>query len=289
MLLVAAMTVLFRTTGTMGGPEFFVRPSSRSLRAVRIPVIVAVVERPDGLVLIDTGWSRRACAFPHDDPGLAHAALLGLSVKPEDALASQLISLGYAPGDVRHVVATHLHSDHIGGVVDFERATVHVNDRELDATARGLRGGYTPEVRSLPRLSSYALDPVPALGFPFSRDLFGDGTVLALDGRGHTAGSVVIAIKLQDGWLLHAGDAAQYVGEYRADEGAPPSLYARVMSWDLAEQRRTYGLLRGAESTHEARVVVSHDPDLLDALPTTKEAAWPCAWDRRKGGAKAKR
>jgi glyoxylase-like metal-dependent hydrolase (beta-lactamase superfamily II) len=282
------MSVFFRTTGTMGGPEFFVRPSSRSLRDLRVPVIVAVVERPDGLALIDTGWSRRTCAFPDDDPGVAQRLLLGLSVKPEDALASQLISLGYAPGDVRHVIATHLHSDHIGGAVDFDRATVHVHDRELAAAARGLRGGYDASVRSLPRVATYALDPVPMLGFPFSRDLFGDGSVLLLDGRGHTAGSVVVAVKLQDGWALHAGDAAQYVGEYRADDAAPPSLYARVMSWNLHEQRRTYGLLRGAEAALDARVVVSHDPDLLSALPTTKEAAWPCAWDKRKPPPKPK-
>ena len=103
------------------------------------------------------------------------------------------------------------------------------------------------------------------------------------------APAVVVAITLQDGGALHAGDAAQYVGEYRADEAAPPSLYARAMSWSLPEQRRTYGLLRGAEASLDARVVVSHDPGLLDVLPTTKESAWPCAWDRRKGGAKAKR
>lgn len=288
MLLVAAMSVFFRTTGTMGGPEFFVRPSSRSLRDLRVPVIVAVIERPDGLALIDTGWSRRTCAFPDDDPGVAQRLLLGLSVKPEDALASQLISLGYAPGDVRHVIATHLHADHVGGVVDFERATVHVHDRELDASARGLRGGYSAAVRSLPRVAPYTLDPEPALGFPFSRDLFGDGSVLLLDGRGHTAGSVVVAVKLQDGWTLHAGDAAQYVGEYRADDAAPSSLYAHAMSWNLAEQRRTYGLLRGAEASLDARVVVSHDPELLGTLPTTKETAWPCAWDKRKGN-KARR
>ena len=74
-----------------------------------------------------------------------------------------------------------------------------------------------------------------------------------------------------------------------ADDDAPPSLYARVMSWNLPEQRRTYGLLRGAESSLDARVVVSHDPELLSALPTTREVAWPCAWDKRKSSPKPKR
>lgn len=278
------MSVFFRTTGTMAGPEFFLRPGSRSLRTIRMPVAVAIVERPDGLVLIDTGWSRRTCAFPDDDPGLAHRILLGLSVKPEDALASQLISLGYAPTDVRHVIATHLHGDHVGGAVDFDRAQFHVSSREWDAAASGLRGGYSLSRDVFAGVERHDLDGPPALGFPFSKDLFGDGTVLLLDGRGHTAGSTAVAVKLQDGWLLHAGDAAQRTGEYRADDDAPPSPYTRFMSWNLAEQRRTYGLLRAAESTEGTRVVVSHDAELFATLPTTKETGWAAAWDRRKGG-----
>lgn len=279
------MSVFFRTTGTVSGPEFFLRPGSRSLRSVQMPVTVAIVERPDGLVLIDTGWSRRTCAFPDDDPGLAQRLLLGLSVKPEDALASQLISLGYAPSDVRHVIATHLHSDHVGGAVDFDRAQFHVASREWDAAASGLLGGYSVPRDRFARVERHDLDGPPALGFPFSKDLFGDGTVLLLDGRGHTAGSTAVAVKLQDGWMLHAGDAAQRTAEYRADDAAPSSLYTRFMSWNLAEQRRTYGLLRGAESTENARVVVSHDAELLATLPTTKETGWAAAWDKRKGNA----
>ncbi len=278
------MTVFFRTTGTMAGPEFFLRPGSRSLRAVTMPVAVAIIERPDGLVLIDTGWSRRTCAFPDDDPGLAQRLILGLSVKPEDALASQLISLGYAPADVRHVIATHLHSDHIGGAVDFDRARFHVSARECDAAASGLRGGYSVGLDSFANIERHSLDGPPALGFPFSKDLFGDGTVLLLDGRGHTAGSTVVAVKMQEGWMLHAGDAAQRTGEYRADDAAPSSLYTRCMSWNLPEQRRTYGLLRAAESSMDARVVVSHDAELFATLPTTKETGWAAAWDKRKGG-----
>ena len=272
------MPVFFRTTGTVGGPAFLLRAGSPSVAPVRMPVVVAVVERPDGLVLIDTGWSRRTCAFPADDPGLVAAALLGLSVTPEDALAS-----GYAPGDVRHVVATHLHADHVGGVVDFAGATVHVAERELQASTRGILGGYRGEPLPSERAQIHAVAGPPALGFAASEDLFGDGSVLLLDARGHTAGSVAVAVKLQAGWLVHAGDAAMFVEDFRADDGAPASAYARAMSWDLGAQRRSWAAMREAESTHGARIVVSHDPALFATLPTTRETAWPAAWDRRRG------
>ena len=34
--------------------------------------------------------------------------------------------------------------------------------------------------------------------------------------------------------------------------------------------------------------LVGDDPDLLSTLPGTKETAWPCSWDRRKGASKPK-
>ena len=278
MRLVAAMSVFFRTTGTMGGPEFFVRPSSRSLRDLRIQVIVAVIERPDGLVLIDTGWSRRTCAFPDDDPGVAQRLLLGLSVKPEDALASQLISCGYDPGDVRDVIATHSHRDHVDGVVDFPKATVHVTDTEL----RVPRPAVSKALTRAGKLSVHALKGPAALGFLRTHDVFDDGSVLLLDAAGHTPGSAAVAVALDEGWMIHAGDAAMFVRDYRDDEALPPSPYMRIMGWDMAQQREGFARLRTAERDHGARVVTSHDRAGFDALPHTKEEGWTLRGEKKK-------
>jgi glyoxylase-like metal-dependent hydrolase (beta-lactamase superfamily II) len=159
------MTVLFRTTGTLRGPAFFLKRGGGGLGAVRMPVTVAVIERPDGLVLVDTGWSRRACAWPDVDPGRAAKLFLGLDVKPEDALASQLLSLGYAPGDVRHIVATHLHLDHVSGAVDFPSATVHCAEAEWEALRAGRRG-YDARALELPRVERHTPRGAPRSASP---------------------------------------------------------------------------------------------------------------------------
>lgn len=271
------MTVLFRTTGTMKGPAFFLKRGGGGLGAVRMPVIVAVVERPDGLLLVDTGWSRRACAWPEVDPGRAAKLFLGLDVKPEDALASQLISLGYAPGDVRHVVATHLHMDHVSGAVDFPSATVHCAEAEWEALRRGHRS-YDPRALELPRVERHTPRGPAALGFAASHDLLGDGTVLLLDARGHTRGSLAVAVKLQAGWLLHVGDAAMFAEDFRMDDAAPSSLYMRAMNWDVAEQKASYGRILAAERTYGAKVVPSHDLGVYESLPRAREDAWKGAW-----------
>jgi glyoxylase-like metal-dependent hydrolase (beta-lactamase superfamily II) len=276
------MPVFFRTVGTVRGPSFFVERGGRGLRGVAMSVTVAVVERADGLVLIDTGWSRAQCAFPDDDPGLIERVALGMSVRPEDAIASQLISCGYDPADVRHVVATHLHRDHFDGARDFPNAEKHVAAAEWAVLETGRRG-YSPSLSALPRVRRHAVDGPAALGFPRSADLFGDGSVLLLDARGHTAGSVAVAVALDDGWVLHAGDAAMFARDFREDDALPPSRYMRFLSWDLPAQRRSYGYLREAESAHGARVLTSHDHARFDELPHTKDDAWALRGDKRKG------
>jgi glyoxylase-like metal-dependent hydrolase (beta-lactamase superfamily II) len=275
------MTVFFRTTGSVGGPGFFVKRRGGAFGTVRMPVTVAVLERPDGLVLIDAGWSRYTCAWPERDPGRARAFFLGLDVKPEDAMASQLLSLGYSPDDVRHVVATHLHIDHIGGAVDLPNATVHASREEWTALGRGRVRGYDPRTAELPSVKLHALEGPPLLGFASSEDLFGDGTVFLLDARGHTRGSVAVAVKLTDGWAVHVGDAAMFAEDYRFDASVAPSPYMRALSWDVTHQRETFRHILAAETEHGARVVTSHDMSVYEPLPHTKEDAWAGAWSKR--------
>lgn len=272
------MPVFFRTVGALGGPSFFLERGGRGLRAVPLSLTVAVVERPAGLCVIDTGWSRAQCAFPHDDPGTLRAAFLGMRVKPEDALASQLLSCGYDPGDVRDVIATHSHRDHVDGVVDFPKATVHVTDAEL----RVPRPAISKALTRAGTLAVHALQGPAALGFSRTHDVFGDGSVLLLDAAGHTPGSAAVAVALDEGWMIHAGDAAMFTRDYRDDETLPPSPYMRVMGWDMARQREGFGRLRAAERDHNARVVTSHDRAGFDALPHTREEGWPLRGEKKK-------
>ena len=51
----------------------------------------------------------------------------------EETALKQVEALGFAPGDVRRIVATHLDPDHSGGLPDFPEAEVHVFARELEA------------------------------------------------------------------------------------------------------------------------------------------------------------
>ena len=69
-----------------------------------------------------------------------------MAVQPEDEIGPQLRELGFDPADVRHVVLTHLHTDHAGGLHHFPASAVHASRDEL-ALATGRLGkvyGYLP-------------------------------------------------------------------------------------------------------------------------------------------------
>src|SRR5262249_49808464 len=112
-----------------------------------LPVNVFVVEHPDGLCLFDTGQTARAAEpgyFPWWGPFFR---LSRFELAPSDEVVPQLERLALSPGDVRWVVLSHLHTDHVGGLDRFPGAEVLVS-REEWGHATGLEGrirGYTPQ------------------------------------------------------------------------------------------------------------------------------------------------
>ena len=116
-------------------------------------------------------------------------------------VAAQLEALGIAPADVRHVVVSHFHADHVGGLKDFPNANFHCSRAAFNAV-KDLRGFGAVKHAFLPGLlpadfrqrAVFTEDsPVvrlPASHAPFSeaRDLLGDGSLLAVDLPGHATG-----------------------------------------------------------------------------------------------------
>ncbi len=78
----------------------------------RIPLAMRclLIEHPDGLVLVDTGAGNKDDAKFRNIYGIENAGARG-ATQLEDALAET----GFAPGDVKLVINTHLHFDHAGG------------------------------------------------------------------------------------------------------------------------------------------------------------------------------
>ena len=95
-----------------------------------------LVERPDGLLLVDTGFGTGDIADPAGAwAGRSARSCARRSTRPRPP-GRRCWPWGHRVEDVTDIAVTHLDLDHAGGLADFPRARVHVLGDELDAALR---------------------------------------------------------------------------------------------------------------------------------------------------------
>jgi glyoxylase-like metal-dependent hydrolase (beta-lactamase superfamily II) len=191
--------------------------NARFPRHWRSGALCLLVESNDGLVLVDTGLGTRDYRAA---PGILRLFKLVTIVpmNPGETALCQVTRLGYRQEDVRHIVLTHLHFDHAGGLPDFPQAKIHVHRRELEALHSGkirrwTDGGYNWHI--LDHKPDFVLYEgtgekwydFDAIRLPFEPAMW----LLPL--FGHTAGHCGVAIQDGGGWLFHVGDAASFASD----------------------------------------------------------------------------
>lgn len=231
-----------------------------------------LVERPEGLLLVDTGFGAADCADPKR-LGRPFRALVRPALDPAETAVAQVRALGHDPADVTDIALTHLDLDHVGGIGDFPDARVHVFGAELDAALEGLareRLRYLPvQWAHGPRWVRHEVGGDRWHGFG-SVTALGDD-VLLVPLHGHTRGHCGVAVRRADGgWLLHAGDSYFHTSEKQTPPTPPFTLRAfqRLMAADDRQRRANQERLRELHAAHgdEVTIFSAHDPSELAAL-----------------------
>ena len=116
-----------------------------------------------------------------------------------------LAEAGYAPGDVTHVVLTHMHGDHVGGLttedgaLTYPEATIIAGQAEFDYWAGAGSDAFEGKVRPNAERITFV----------------GDGAAVApgitgMAAFGHTPGHMVYMIESEGQQLLIAADTANH-------------------------------------------------------------------------------
>jgi N-acyl homoserine lactone hydrolase len=187
-------------------------------RNYAVPCPAFLIEHPAALVLFDTGLSPRAIDDPVAYYGEEIARAMKLRFSREQRIDARLAELGYRSTDVRHVIMSHLHLDHAGGLCLFPHATFHAFADEL-AEARAARHAphavYKFEDLAAVENSTWKL-------YDSDVDIFGDGSLRFFKLPGHSAGEGSLLVRLASRNLMLTADTV-HVRE--ALEREKPTLF----------------------------------------------------------------
>lgn len=226
-----------------------------------------LLESSDGLVLVDTGFG--VGDYRNPPPKVRwFTAFIGSRRDVEDTALHQVQKLGYRPGDVRHIVMTHLHLDHAGGLPDFPHAQVHVLRAEYEAAlapASFLERFYVAQ--------HFAHQPHWVIHDPQGEQWHAFQSVRILPAvspeihlvplPGHTRGHCGVAVQVAEGhWLFHCGDALP-AGFPETD---PPEWLSRPMIGAHTSRLRQFA------SQHQDEILLISAHFLKGQLETNRAA-----------------
>lgn len=213
-------------------------------RPVTIPVLSFLIDHPKGLVVVDTGVDIDTA----DDPLF--------EADPAQRIDRQMRSLGYEPGDVRYVVLTHLHFDHMGCLDLFPQARFVCRRSELRSAwwPDSYERGYSFEALLKARDLTY-LQPPDNDTF----DVFEDGSIVCFDTRGHTEGHQSVLVTLpHSGRVVLTGDAIQ-VAENFTDAWPPGVCWNTQLAVQAIERLQNL-------QAEGALLIFGHELSQLDSL-----------------------
>ena len=244
---------------------------TRADKRVTLPVSAYLIEHPQGLILVDTGWCREISPRGVYDPEAvrrvlpAHLAAQYQPYVPEGmAIHEQLEARGIRPQDLDIVLLTTFNPDHVAGVRHVQDAKrILVSEDEYFWNCR-----YVYQLRQPKSL----FEGVRMEHFWFrgsslgtnrwAYDVLGDETVLCLNIPGNTDG--MSAVLVQNGELL---EHKRQFAILASDTAFAPRNWEEMITPGVGFHRELQ--LRGLQWLKEqaamescVAVLCSHDPDV---------------------------
>ena len=190
------------------------------------PIHAYLIDHPkSGLILVDTGISwEQAHEHGRYYRGTLHYVLDDdeYLLTREQELPAQVGRLGYRCEDIRTVILTHFHEDHVGGLRYVPEAKVVASRAEWQALKMKAFGFipiiYRPSIEAVKLWEPVSFTSGPFHSFDASQDLLGDGSVILLPTPGHDPGHLVVLVRMDGYEILVTGDIMYTLRHLAVDE-----------------------------------------------------------------------
>ncbi|EAY26799.1 MBL fold metallo-hydrolase [Microscilla marina] len=249
---------------------------------VQFNALWGLIEHPDkGWILYDTGYTRRFHQATGWFPNKIYALLSPVVIREQDEVKAQLQQAGIAPEDIKHIIITHFHADHVGGLKDFPNATFYASRQALDYTlslsawtafSKGVLKDLLPKnLKQRTVLIDETCEKMTDPIFGHKYDLFGDDSLYIYELPGHAAGQIGVMLETKQRPYFLVADACWIKRSY--EEVIPPNPIVVLFFHSWFDFKRTLQKMHDYHVANPQTLLVpTHCAATTDALVQDKLA-----------------
>jgi N-acyl homoserine lactone hydrolase len=196
---------------------------SKKKHRVALPVSSYLIESDHGLILVDTGWSKRN--RHHQLRSLSFQWPVNKADLPAgQAIDEQLAAMGIKTRDLDYVLMSHMHCDHADGLHQVSDAKHILVSEEEWAACNKDHVRYLPHEWQNIDVKTFHLHNTGFGPRGRSFDLFGDGMIQMIWVPGHSAGLCATKVQIpgSDKYVMLAADTGYAAASW--ENGWTPGL-----------------------------------------------------------------
>lgn len=246
---------------------------------VEIPfaAVWALIDLPDGgFAMVDTGYSEHFITATNPFPDRFYRWITPIHLKPAETPLAILKGLGIAPTEIKWIVISHFHGDHIAGLKDFPQAKFLCTEsalaevykyKGLRAVKRGILHGLIPndfaqrvhtfegvatkQFTDQYGLKRYEWEITPGISWVFL--------------PGHARGMIGFEFAQENRTILYATDAAWSHAAFR--DHVLPMPIVKVFIDSMSAMENTWHCLHAWQKDHpNGEIYFTHCPKTSEIL-----------------------
>lgn len=241
-----------------------------SLKQIKFNAYVGLFQHSKlGYILFDTGYSPRFTESTKKFPERLYRIAAPMFQKNEEILSNKLRNLGIDTDSIKHIIVSHLHADHVAGILDFPRATLYAHSltlklfkekNRLRAVRHGLIKKLLPDNYDK---STICIDAESEYKHKFLNqkwDVFNDGSIMAYHLPGHARGQIGIEFTIDNNRIFLVSDAAWHTESI--EHNILPSKITKIFFDSFSEYAETLKSLQNYYCNNKDIIMVPSHCDV---------------------------